>query len=78
MSTSAGHREKAIAVLKEFSNRQMEDRDILLAVVTLSRDAGDLASALEYGERLARIAPADRDIANFVQSLRDSEANRKQ
>jgi predicted CXXCH cytochrome family protein len=74
---SAGHRDEAIAVLKEFSNRQMEDRDILLALVTFSRDAGDLTSALEYAERLARIAPDDRNIANFVQSLRDSEAKRK-
>jgi Tfp pilus assembly protein PilF len=75
---SAGYREMAIAVLKEFSNRQMEDRDILLAVVTFSRDAGDLTSALEYGERLAGIVPDDREIANFVQSLRDGEAKRKQ
>jgi predicted CXXCH cytochrome family protein len=74
---SAGRRDEAIAVLKEFSNRQMEDRDVLLAVVTFSRDAGDLTSALEYGERLARIVSDDRNILNFVQSLRDGEAKRK-
>lgn len=74
---SAGHRDEAIAALKEYSNRQVEDRDILLALVTFSRDAGDFASALKYGERLARIAPEDRDVANFVQSLRVGEAKRK-
>jgi len=51
---------------------------MLLAVVTFSRDAGDLATALEYGERLAQIAPDDRDITNFLQSLREGEAKRKQ
>jgi Flp pilus assembly protein TadD len=74
---SAGHRDEAVVVLKEFSDRQMEDRDILLALVTFCRDAGDLASALEYAERLLRIAPDDRNIANFVRSLRDSEAKAK-
>jgi len=75
---SAGHRDEAIAVLKEHLSRQTVDRDMLLAVVTFSRDAGDLATALEYGERLAQIAPDDRDITNFLQSLREGEAKRKQ
>ena len=75
---SAGRRDEAIAALKDYLNRHMEDRDILLAVVRLSQDAGDLATALEYGERLARLAPDDRDIANFVQSLRDRVDKPKQ
>jgi len=75
---SAGRRDEAIAALKDYANKQMEDRDILLAVVTFSRDAGDLTTALEYGERLARLAADDRDIANFVQSLRDRVDKPKQ
>jgi Flp pilus assembly protein TadD len=67
---SAGHRDEAIAALKEYSSKRAEDRDILLAVITFSRDAGDLTTALEFAERLARIAPDDRQIAGFVQSLR--------
>ena len=65
---SAGRREQAIAVLKENLTRHPEDRDTLLALVTFSRDAGDLI-ALEYAERLARLVPGDRDVANLVRSL---------
>jgi predicted CXXCH cytochrome family protein len=70
---SAGRGDNAIAVLKEALARHPEDRDILLALATFSRDAGNLASALEYAERLARLAPADPDIGNLVQTLRDLE-----
>jgi hypothetical protein len=44
-------------VLKDGSARYPEDRDVLLALITFNRDAGDLPTALEYAERLARIAP---------------------
>ena len=66
---SAGRSEQAIAVLKENLARHPEDRDTLLALVTFSRDAGDLVAALEYAERLARLVPGDRDVANLVRSL---------
>ena len=75
---SAGRRDEAIAALKEYSNKQAEDHDILLAVITFSRDAGDPTTALEYAERLARIAPDDREIMSFVQSLRARADKAKQ
>ncbi|HEX9424088.1 MAG TPA: hypothetical protein VF899_12665 [Pyrinomonadaceae bacterium] len=56
-SRTAGRGEEAIAVLKDGSARYPEDRDVLLALITFNRDAGDLPTALEYAERLARIAP---------------------
>jgi hypothetical protein len=34
-----------------------------------SREAGDLASALESAEQLAGAAPNDRDLANLVETL---------
>jgi Flp pilus assembly protein TadD len=70
---SAGRGDNAIAVLKEGLAQHPEDRDILLALATFNRDAGNLVSALEYAERLARLTPADRDIGNLVQTLRDLE-----
>jgi predicted CXXCH cytochrome family protein len=70
---SAGRGDNAIAVLKEGLARHPRDRDILLALVTFSRDAGNLGSALEYAEQLARLTPADRNIGNLVQTLRDLE-----
>jgi Flp pilus assembly protein TadD len=62
---SAGRRDDALAALKAYLNRRPKDRDILLALVTFSRDAGDLTAALDYGQQLALIAPDDREIASF-------------
>jgi len=69
---SAGRGPEAIAILKDGLTRHSSDRDILMALTTFNRDAGDQAAALDYAERLARLAPNDREIANLVQSLRNS------
>jgi len=39
-------------------------------VVAFGRDAGDVDFVREYAERLARIAPDDRDLAGPIQDLR--------
>jgi Flp pilus assembly protein TadD len=67
---SAGRNSEAMKVLKDGSARHPANRDLLLALVTFSRDAGDVVSALEYAERLAGLAPDDRNLANFVEDLR--------
>jgi predicted CXXCH cytochrome family protein len=66
---SAGRASEAMAVLKENLARHPADRDTLLALLSFHRDAGELATALEYAQRLARIAPNDRDVAALVQTL---------
>jgi predicted CXXCH cytochrome family protein len=60
----------AIAVLKESLARHPDDRDTLMALVSFSRDGGAPNSALEYAERLARIAPQDRGLAGLIEELR--------
>jgi DNA-binding SARP family transcriptional activator len=67
---STGNASDAITVLKEHLTRHPDDRDILLALVAFSRDAGDISAALEYAEQLARIAPNDRDLASLIEDLR--------
>ena len=57
-SHSAGRGSEAMATLKDSLAHHPDDRDTLLAVPCFSRDAGDPTTALEYAERLARIAPA--------------------
>jgi Flp pilus assembly protein TadD len=69
---SAGRGEEAIAALKQGLATHPDDRDILLALIPFSRDAGDLATALEYAERLAKVAPNDRGVADLVETLRRS------
>jgi tetratricopeptide (TPR) repeat protein len=67
---AAARVDDAMAVLKESLARHPDDRDTLLALVTFSRDSGDVDAALEYTERLARIAPTDRDLAGLMEGLR--------
>jgi predicted CXXCH cytochrome family protein len=67
---SAGRRDDAIATLKAAVAKHPGNRDLLLALVTFNRDAGDIAAALAYGEELTRLAPDDRELANFVEGLR--------
>jgi Flp pilus assembly protein TadD len=67
---SAGRGDDAIGALKEALVRHPDDRDILLALATFSRDAGDVGAALDYAERLIRTSPNDRDLASLIEDLR--------
>jgi Flp pilus assembly protein TadD len=67
---SLGRVDEAIEVLNQNLARHSDDRDSLLALVTFSRDAGDIGTALEYAERLSRLAPNDRDLARLTDDLR--------
>ena len=67
---SAGRGSEAIAALKDSLTRHPDDRDTLLALISFSRDAGDLGTALEYAERLARVQPGDPSLARVIEGLR--------
>jgi hypothetical protein len=45
------------------------DVDVLIALVTISRDTGDLAAAKDYAEQLLRLAPDNPDARALYQSL---------
>jgi predicted CXXCH cytochrome family protein len=67
---SAGSIADAKAVLKDSLARHPADHDTLMALVTFNRDAGDVSSALDYAERLARIEPTNRALTDLTQELR--------
>jgi Flp pilus assembly protein TadD len=67
---SYGRTPDATTVLKEILARHPADRDILMALVTFNRDAGDVSSALDYAQQLARIEPTNRDLVDLIQELR--------
>ena len=67
---SAGRGPEAIAYLKEGLTRFSADRNILIAIINISRDAGDTATALEYAEQLSRNAPGDQAVRRLVDELR--------
>jgi predicted CXXCH cytochrome family protein len=67
---SAGRSDEAMTNLRDGLAKHPEDRDILLALMRFSRDAGDIRSALEYAEQLARIVPHDQQLAQAIEDLR--------
>jgi predicted CXXCH cytochrome family protein len=67
---SAGRVSDAMTVLKQSLVRHPDDRDTLQALITFSRETGDVSSALDYAERLARISSDDQGLAHLIQELR--------
>jgi Flp pilus assembly protein TadD len=75
---SSGRGSDAITVLKDSLTRHPGDRDTLLAVISFSRDAGDIASALEYAERLLKIDPTNREVTTLIEALRHPSSGAEQ
>jgi tetratricopeptide (TPR) repeat protein len=46
------------------------DRDTLQALIGFNRDAGDIPAALDYAQRLAGVAPGDRNLATLIENLK--------
>jgi predicted CXXCH cytochrome family protein len=67
---SVGRADDAMAVLRESAARHPDDRDTLIALVSYNRNAGDFASALEYAEKLIRLAPGDLSLSALIDNLR--------
>ena len=68
---SAGQPGEAMTVLNEALKKHPGNRETLLALLSFSRTAGDVVSALAYAEQLAAIAPDDRSLAALIQELRN-------
>lgn len=67
---SAGRSQEALAALNDNLARHPNDRDTLMALIGISRNNQDPVSALGYAERLARLVPNDRSIAQLIDDLR--------
>jgi len=67
---SAGQREEAVTVLNGALKTHPSNREILQALVSFSRMAGDVEAALGYAERLAVTAPDDHGLAALILDLR--------
>jgi predicted CXXCH cytochrome family protein len=63
---------RALELLRSQLLRHPENRDLLLALITYSREAGDRAAALDYAERLVRLAPRD-PVARQLRSELDGQ-----
>jgi tetratricopeptide (TPR) repeat protein len=67
---STGRRQEAMTYLEDSLTRHPENRDISMAIVSFSREAGDAATALQYAEQAYKIAPADPTLKGMVEQLR--------
>jgi tetratricopeptide (TPR) repeat protein len=73
---SVGRQQEAIAYLKDGLAAHPENRDIIMAIVSFSREAGDTATALQYAEQAVRIAPDDPAIRRLLDQLRQLKSPR--
>jgi tetratricopeptide (TPR) repeat protein len=67
---SVGHQQEAIAYLKDSLTAHPDNRDIVMAIVSFSREAGDAATALHYAEQAIQMLPDDPTIRGLVNELR--------
>jgi Flp pilus assembly protein TadD len=67
---STGRQQEAITYLRDSLTAHPENRDIVMAIVSFSREAGDTATALRYAEQAARIAPDDPAVRGLLDELR--------
>jgi len=67
---SSGRVAEAMTVLKGSLARHPYDRDLLSALFSFSRDAGDLPGEARYAEQLAGLEPDNQQLARLVEDLR--------
>ena len=72
---SGGHANEALTALRENLDRHQNDRDTLVALISLNRESGDINSALQYAEKLHQILPDAQDLTRLIQDLRRQTSN---
>jgi Flp pilus assembly protein TadD len=66
---STGQTNNALALLARAHQRHPNDRELLYALVTMNRDAGRVAAAQSYAEKLAAAAPNDPAVTELIKQL---------
>jgi Flp pilus assembly protein TadD len=72
---STGASGQAMAVLDEAHLQHPTDRDVLMALVSIARDTGDLATALRHARELAALDPADTRLRALVLDLEKRQSH---
>lgn len=66
---SAGRPSEALAVLRSADARHPYNLDILGALISMSRDAGNANAALSYARKVAEVLPGDPNVKRLVDDL---------
>lgn len=64
-----GDTQNALIILSAARVRHPNDRDILIALATMSRDSGDLENAERYATALVALSPTDPGARQLLESL---------
>ncbi|MHC4994919.1 MAG: tetratricopeptide repeat protein, partial [Planctomycetota bacterium] len=72
----ANQPEQAIVVMKMAWQKAPQDRDILLALVTLHRDHGKLPEAFAYAQQLVQLTQGDPGAVQLMQQVQQMMINR--
>lgn len=67
---SSGRRDEALVVLRNALQLHPNDREVLSAALTLSREKADAVSALDFAERLSRLTPGNPEIEDLIKQLK--------
>jgi len=66
---SAGKQREALSVLKAANVRQPYNLDILSALISMQREAGDSKAALVYARKAAEVLPDNKEIKQLITEL---------
>ncbi len=66
---STGAPAEAMALLERVHQQHPTDRDVLLALVSMARDANDVSTALRHARELLTLAPADAQLRAMIVDL---------
>jgi Flp pilus assembly protein TadD len=66
---STGEKQRALEVLAEAQRAHPGDLDLLAALATLHRDAGERDAALRYARQLLELRPEDPATQSMVREL---------
>ena len=66
---SAGKRDEALAVLRRAQQQFPGNMEIINALFTMSREAGDKPAALRYAKQLAELMPDNPNLRRLIADL---------
>jgi Flp pilus assembly protein TadD len=66
---SSGETGRALEVLRRAHLEHPGNRELLLGLATISRDSGDLESAMGYARKLVELSPRDQGARQLLQGL---------
>jgi Flp pilus assembly protein TadD len=72
---STGAHGEAMALLERTHRRHPADRNVLLALVSIAQDTGDLATALSHARELAALDPGDMQLRKLLSDLEKRQAH---